>query len=129
MFKAKKPCTNCPFKKSSLKNWIRKEHSKEIIKSLKGDAPFFCHKHVNYEDESFQYDVEDSHSEYKVSENDQFCAGALILMKKENILFDNLSTRLGIMGFLKNDLLEPDKFLQEESVFETIDEFISHHNG
>ncbi|MEY8205005.1 MAG: DUF6283 family protein [Bermanella sp.] len=41
----KKPCKDCPFKKSTIKGWLGKERMTEI---LKADS-FVCHKKTDFQ--------------------------------------------------------------------------------
>lgn len=40
----KTPCSNCPFRKDTLKSWLGEERVKEIIES----DSFVCHKTLDY---------------------------------------------------------------------------------
>ena len=39
--RVKKPCSNCPFRKDSLKGWLGEERMQEIVNA----DSFTCHKH------------------------------------------------------------------------------------
>lgn len=127
MFKAKKPCKDCPFRKDSLGGWLGRSRAKDIIETLKNDGHFLCHKHVDYSDESFSEENEDMKKTYKVKATDQFCAGALLLMQKEELLSANVLTRMGMMGIFGDDKLYPEKLTGGDLIFHESEEFISHH--
>ena len=42
----KKPCSNCPYRKDSMKGWLGKARAKELVK----EQSFVCHKTTQGED-------------------------------------------------------------------------------
>lgn len=70
-FKLKAPCGNCPFRtdKPKQKGWLGRERAKEIYEALRNDKTFTCHKTIN--------------------NDEQFCAGALILLEHEETVIQN----------------------------------------
>jgi hypothetical protein len=77
----KVPCSNCPFRKDTLKGWL----GKRIDEILEQDS-FVCHKTI--EDDSTRLQ----------------CAGHMILLKEDN-QFYRLATGMGFDLELKNDHL------------------------
>lgn len=69
----KRPCSNCPFRKDSLKGWLGKSRMTEILDS----SAFTCHKN-----------------------SDKQCAGHM-LMKGEESEFVRLAARFNIDTGLK----------------------------
>jgi len=79
MFKAKKPCNNCPFLKNSPM-FLEEERLPGIVKHLDNNGIFHCHKTINYEEQ-----IDDETGEMtKGSKRNQFCAGAIIYLEKHN---------------------------------------------
>jgi hypothetical protein len=83
LFALKQPCDQCPFRKEGGV-FVAKDRMDEIIDSIKNDAPFHCHKTIDYDEPE------------KVNQVDEalYCAGALIYMQK--IDYNNLPMRLGM---------------------------------
>lgn len=65
----KKPCSNCPFRKDSLKAWLGKDRMSEIIEQ----PSFTCHK----------------------TNKEMQCAGHMILLEERN-QFYRLANRMNI---------------------------------
>lgn len=99
-----KPCSNCPFKNGNHFG-LNPCHAKDIADSLMNDAPFHCHKTIDY-------DQEDKAAQVK---NASLCQGAALFL--ENVRPDgcraNLSFRLGVRSdeisgpFGKNEIAYP----------------------
>lgn len=79
MFKAKKPCKDCPFLKNSPMK-LDEERLPEIVDSLDNDSDFICHKTIDYDK---QIDEETGERTHYLEQN-QFCAGAIIYLEKHN---------------------------------------------
>lgn len=75
-FSLNKPCKNCPFRRDLASNfsWLGKERAEEIAESLKRYV-FPCHKTVKHDDDGD-----------RIQSNEVACYGALVLMKKEDVL-------------------------------------------
>lgn len=100
----KKPCSNCPFRKDSLKGWLGKSRAQEIADS----DSFVCHKTVNYSDLESERDLN----------NRKQCAGFMILKKDEALAVSwakVLSINLDLKGF--------------SLVFDSKEDFIKHHSN
>lgn len=72
----KKPCKDCPFKKTSLAGWLGNQKPENIISYLEQDHEFPCHNTIPKGSNLV------SAEEAKNSETMQHCAGALIMHKK-----------------------------------------------
>lgn len=119
MFKLRKPCSGCPFRKDCLKGWLGKARAEELVEEIiEGDGFFSCHKTVTYDGEW------DEEVEAPLEECNQFCAGALILAQKvgENA---NRNIRLA----LRLGLFTMEEMRGGELIFDTSEEFINHHSN
>ena len=100
-FDLKGACANCPFKK---KNGVRltKTRILSIIDYMRtDDKTFYCHKTVDLD-----------------TKNHKICAGWLIFSKKTEILNNNFPIRLALMS----GKLNPNEFINEDQVFDSIEE-------
>lgn len=107
-FKLKKPCVNCPFR-TDVEPYLNRPRAKQICAALeRGEFP--CHKTVRH-----SYDYEEG---YRPSEGEQFCAGALAMMKKSGSWgqMARIAMRLRI--------LDPDLIDGDAPVFESCESFI-----
>lgn len=104
-FDLKTPCNNCPFSTDSRVGWLGEDRAEELIQAIaEQDQPFTCHKTDRTEG------IEPQH-----------CAGALILLEKEekpNQMM-RISERLGLYDMTALDM--------DADVFDTLEEFIDHH--
>lgn len=104
-FNLTKPCKNCPFR-NDIKPFLSKRRVKEIEFALvNDDKTFSCHKTVNYETwENYEED-------YIPNSEESHCAGALILLEKNNLAIKNnmlrIAERLGLYDYSKLDLNSP----------------------
>jgi hypothetical protein len=106
-FDLKKPCLKCPFKKDTLKGWLGKERSEGIINHLlEDDGHFTCHETIK-------------HGKQKI--NEQHCAGAMILLEKNN--HPNQAMRIAERLRLYNR----HELDMNANVFDTGKEFINRH--
>jgi len=116
-FSLKKPCKNCPFLKEEHQpknsGWLGRERAKGIYASMViQDYSFPCHKTTTPDEDEM---------ESKVTETTQHCAGALILLDKEN--HANQMSRIAMrLGMYDPQLLE-----DRENVVDTGIEFIDVH--
>ena len=69
----KRPCSNCPFKKDTMKGWLGKDRMTDILKS----PGFTCHK-----------------------KSDKQCAGHMLIKGQDNE-FVALASRMGLDTQLK----------------------------
>ena len=122
-FKLKKPCSNCPFRKDSLKGWLGEARATQIAKDvILGDQTFACHKTVNYE--AWQEQQEEDEEDYRFVGGEQFCAGALALEMKCNN-GGNFAIRLARMG----KMFDYHQLKAIDLVFENTEQFIEHHSN
>jgi hypothetical protein len=93
-FALKKPCNNCPFRKTGAIE-LRPTRLKEIIEHLTDDdhASFSCHKTVHRRTWNEDEDEDDTHSS---SEQEAMCAGAMIYLQKIGCL--SVPMRLGVVS-------------------------------
>jgi len=112
------PCAGeilCPFRTDCLAGWLGEERAEQIIKSIVDrQQTFACHKTTEFDDEG----------ETVHHDQEQHCAGALILLEK--IKRPNQMMRIAErLGFYDRHKLKMDS-----PVFEEPEDFISHHaNG
>ena len=106
-FKLKAPCGNCPFRtdKPNQEGWLGRERAKEIYEALRNDKTFTCHKTIN--------------------NNEQFCAGALILLEHEGVAIQNNAIRMAERFRMYNHT----DMVMDSPVFKTGLEFIKWHNN
>lgn len=154
-FKLKKACKDCPFRKD--KSYLSPESIRDRINDvIKHDRSFICHKTIlysNYQplqqevddyieelkhdgvsDEDLklarlelekEYNLSELKQEYEASLKDQmYCAGMLILVKKENMLGNNRALRYAI----GEKLFNPDQFIDEHEVYDSIEDAIKGHS-
>lgn len=106
------PCPHCPFRKDSLKGWLGRDRATGIVASL------FMHQHTFSCHETIHDDYEGEGIEEKDA---QHCAGALILMERQetsNQLM-RVAERCGKYDRTKLSMDAP--------VFEDGNQFIDHH--
>ena len=76
-----KPCSSCPFR-SDIRPYLTYDRVREIEDSLvRGTFP--CHKSVDYDTLEKQDHEHDDPLPHSVDEKSKHCAGALILLEKE----------------------------------------------
>ena len=109
----RKPCKHCPFKKDCLKGWLGRDRAEEIAHSIGflGQA-FTCHNTNESTDEGIKVTVGSKH-----------CAGAAILLDREDKHNQSMqiAQRLGLVTM--------DWFMGRDEVFDTLKDFINHHDG
>ncbi len=87
-FNLKSPCKNCPFRKD-VEPYISEARCKDIVFALtKDNKTFACHKTVDYND------IDEESREVKKNINESHCAGALIVMERNNIAQNNNMIRI-----------------------------------
>jgi hypothetical protein len=85
LFTMKEPCKDCPFVKDGhMHRHLHRGRMEEIVESLNNDAPFHCHKTIDYSKPTHRKQVDDA----------VYCAGALIYMVKSGHY--NLPMKLGM---------------------------------
>lgn len=86
-FKLKRPCPKCPFVKGN--GYLRRDRARQIATDIANGATFACHQTTTYNDET---------GEMESLAESQFCAGALIMMEKQNApnQIMRIAERLGI---------------------------------
>jgi hypothetical protein len=101
-FALKRPCGNCPFR-ADRAPFLDRNRAQEIADSLEADASFHCHK-------TLDYDNEDGTPE--VTEASKHCAGALIILEREEK--PNQMMRIGErLGMYDRNLLDMDAPVHE----------------
>jgi hypothetical protein len=81
---------------------LREGRLEEIIESLRDNAPFFCHKTIDYEGES----------KMEMIEKSSYCAGSLIYLMKAGAF--NLPMHMGVkFGLFDPETLEGHEFVIE----------------
>lgn len=117
-FEMTKPCENCPFRTDCPEEWLGEARATEILESLSvRDESFPCHKTTTLVDD----DNDEDGSQRINREDEQHCAGAMILLEK----LDRPNQMMRIMGRLSG--YDPKKLDMEQPVFDNGDEFIAHH--
>jgi hypothetical protein len=102
------PCSECPFRRDRA-GFLKRERAQQIANDLlaEGDQcrPFVCHKTIGL-----------------LGDNEQHCAGALIIMEKnhQSNLVMALAQRYAGLNLAKLDVGHP-------HVFHKMKEFIEHH--
>jgi hypothetical protein len=107
------PCDNCPFRRD-VKPYIRPERVLEIEHSLER-AEFPCHKTTNREED------EEGNTSSSPSSGEIHCAGALILMEKEerSSQMMRIAERLG--------MYDPRKLNMAAPVYDSFEEMYEAH--
>jgi hypothetical protein len=120
MFKLKRPCKNCPFR-SDIEPFITPGRAVEIAESIvRGDSFFPCHKTIDYSTE--ECDENGTPLPYKLQQENNFCAGALILYEKCGS-GANRNMRIGqLFG-----LYDPKKLDMTSPVYESIEAMVDSH--
>jgi hypothetical protein len=96
-FALKRPCSNCPFR-NDRPGFLDRDRAQEIADSLEAGASFHCHKTLEYSNDD---------GTATVSEYSKQCAGALILMEREDK--PNQMMRIGErLGLYDRDQLDMD---------------------
>lgn len=110
-FNLKKPCSDCPFRKD-VTGFLGEARTKDITDVLKNDGTFACHKTTGLKTGKKVPAIKHSH-----------CAGAMLLLEKEQGINSNLPLRLAIaFGWLQVDALQG-----ADLIFDTFQEMINHH--
>jgi hypothetical protein len=111
-FNLKRPCKNCPFR-NDVGFFMTPERRAQIAEALTtGHQTFACHNTVDY-------DKWDEAGEYRATGGESHCAGALIVLAKEGVLWENQMLRLAAALRLFN----PDILDMDAPVFENMEEF------
>lgn len=105
MFKLKKPCSNCPFRKEGGIPLVE-GRLEGIVESLHDNNFFACHKTINHEE---QFNEE---GEFHSLVESQFCAGALLYLEK----CDNPNVQMRIA--MRLGKYDPDKLEGHDEVIE-----------
>jgi hypothetical protein len=112
MFKLRRPCVKCPFR-SDVPGYLRKGRAVEIARSIAEGAIFVCH-------ETTVADPDDD-SALMGGPSSQFCAGALIVMEKNEA--PNQAVRMA--G--RTGLYDPERMDMGAPVVGSLVEFVDHH--
>jgi len=96
MTKPKRPCARCPFR-TDITPYLRHARVQEIAESLERGAMFPCHETVDYAGDG----------EPVVGQRARWCAGAVIVMLKSDILDYNQHARICMrLGTLNPDAMD-----------------------
>ncbi len=112
MFKLKRPCGSCPFRKGNGEKFqLCKERIDEIV-----HAPSFqCHKTVNYD----EYDDPD----LRQGDNPQQCAGLMAILHREGKPNQIMQVAERLINFDSNEL-DPDN-----EAYDSLADAMSAHLG
>lgn len=105
----KSPCTDCPFRKDSLRGWLADYTPEELYNIVLNEQPFPCHMAMKKTD--YVEPKEVGNEEYPI------CAGSLRFMKKSGKLPRNKELALLLKQIAVEDC---------ENILSQI-EFITHH--
>ncbi len=115
-FEMTTPCKHCPFR-SDIPGYLHPKRAESIAEAVVyGNATFPCHK-------TLDYDAEDEDMDAEETEHTNMCAGALILIEKENPGGHQLlriMERFGAYDFNKMNMDAP--------VFDSVSEMVEHHD-
>lgn len=75
----RQPCAGCPFRATALKGWLGQYSPHEVIDTIRNEAPFLCHVHI---ENTTGYHGDDWLERAIDAGTAQHCAGALIFAKK-----------------------------------------------
>lgn len=115
MFNLKAPCKDCPFRndKTHQKGWLGAERAEEIYENIANQDGFFsCHKTIDYDNPT-----------EGLQKGNNFCAGALILLKHTQECFNNRNYRFAMML----NMIDENTFDMTSPVFKSKDEFVKWH--
>ncbi|WP_338764067.1 DUF6283 family protein [Bernardetia sp. ABR2-2B] len=111
-FNLKKPCKNCPFRKDCKKGWLGENRATEVANSPFSDTTFACHETTGVK----------KGIDKPIQEHSQ-CAGAMLLLDKEQGVDSNMMFRLATYAFG----FDAEKLQGYELVFDSRNEMIEHH--
>jgi hypothetical protein len=115
-FTIKTPCKDCPFR-NDVRPYLTRKRVKEIRQALENDdKTFSCHKTVDY-----SRTKHDKHHNHKPSSTEKQCAGALILLNKDNTLQNNFLFRFALM----TKLLILSELIGNDIVYDSFEEMIN----
>jgi len=104
-YNLKKPCGQCPFRRSSPSPWLTRGRVEEITRDcVMGDSTFTCHKTTD-------------------TPTEQHCAGALIMEEKLNPGGNRMTRIARMYGMFGGD----EELKDKEDIFDSIEEMIDHH--
>lgn len=116
-FDLKRPCKDCPFRKDVV-GYLTRGRAREILYAImRQDQTFTCHKTIS--GERLQ-DEQGTDVGYDPGDQDQHCAGALIMEKRAG--WPNKMPRIA-MCF---GMFDPDELRGEDVVFESESAMIAH---
>ncbi|SER27074.1 hypothetical protein SAMN05216548_11446 [Faunimonas pinastri] len=119
------PCKDCPFRRD-VQGYLHPERAQDILDSIvRQDASFTCHKTISGDrwDEELQVEEEnwdDTYRPYEPGPDDQFCAGALIMLEK----LGNPNRLPRLANFL--GLWHSEQMRNRDQVFESEAEMVAH---
>ena len=94
----KSPCKDCPFR-SDVARYLSPERAQEIMRESYEDSNFYCHKTVDYSDDS----------DGRIAEKSRVCAGFLVTMEKEGRANQptRIAERIGLYDRAEMDMDAP----------------------
>ncbi len=104
------PCGKCPFR-TDLEPYLRAERAQEIREVLENGGTFHCHETVDYPDDT---------DEGRVTDQSEFCAGAMILMEHQGGAHMNQYIRI----LTRISDLDLDKLNMRAPVFRDWDDWV-----
>lgn len=100
-FDLNKPCSNCPFRKDKF-FYLQPSRALGIVKSVTSGRTFSCHKTV------------------RAKKPESHCAGVLIILAKQDKLFDSNSLRMAI----RLGLLNPSTLKLSSPVYDKFEDYL-----
>jgi hypothetical protein len=113
LFKIKKPCEHCPFRRD-VEPFLTTARAEDLGRQLHGDDQswFACHETTGVKGPKRVPRAKQSH-----------CAGAMIVLWREKRT--NVATRLALVfGMISREQLDA-----PAPVFDSMEEFVKHHAG
>jgi hypothetical protein len=68
-YNQKKMCSDCPFRKKSIKGWLGPWTAEELQNMIHGENTFICHQEIN--------DMSETYSKEEIEEDGEHCVGFL----------------------------------------------------
>jgi len=109
-FSMVRPCEKCPFR-NDIPAYLRKDRVVEIVTALKNGGTFACHETVKLNEDG---------EPIQPSAEEQFCAGAMVMLENEDIAILNQMIRIAErLGFY-----DPEKLDMKSPVFDCFPDMI-----
>lgn len=108
-----RPCGSCPFR-TDKPFYLGSQRRGEIARDLSYGLSFLCHKTVHYGEQ----DWDEEEDRYKAKGDEDHCAGAMIVLQKE----DKPNQAMQVMERL--GFFDPSKLVMDSPVFDSLEDFI-----